>query len=108
MSTNSLQKLLALSATLPLILLLPHQAFSAEKPAQPCKVQPHAQGQSPQANNQPEESRLGDCGGVLHPPAVGDPELVKPAPNVGKMPVIPPSAVPQEGEKGNDEQRPAK
>ncbi|MGE0232865.1 MAG: hypothetical protein AB7O39_16040 [Flavobacteriaceae bacterium] len=39
--------------------------------------------------------RLADCGSVLAPPASGDPEMVKPAPDTGHMPVIPPRALPQ-------------
>jgi hypothetical protein len=34
------------------------------------------------------------CGGVLTPPAVGDPEMVEPAPDEGVTPIIPPSSVP--------------
>ena len=37
---------------------------------------------------------LDRCGGVLSPPAVGDHELVEPAPDKGVTPIIPPSAVP--------------
>lgn len=34
--------------------------------------------------------KLSDCGGVLKPPAVGDSQMEKPAPKVGRTPVIKP------------------
>ena len=40
--------------------------------------------------------KLDRCNGVLSPPPAGDPELVEPAPNEGKTPVIPPGAVPEQ------------
>jgi hypothetical protein len=40
--------------------------------------------------------KLGDCGGVLEPPDVNDPGLVKPAPETGKMPVIKPNQAPKQ------------
>jgi hypothetical protein len=38
---------------------------------------------------------LADCNGVLRPPAVGDQDLVEPAPPTGQMPVIRPGDLPQ-------------
>jgi hypothetical protein len=43
--------------------------------------------------------KLGKCGGVLQPPDVNDPGLVKPAPDTGEMPVIKPHQVPQQAPK---------
>ena len=40
--------------------------------------------------------KLDRCGSVLEPPAVGDKELIEPAPGVGTTPIIPPSALPDE------------
>ncbi|WP_246755006.1 MULTISPECIES: hypothetical protein [Rhizobium] len=49
--------------------------------------------------------KLADCRGVLKPPAVGDSELEKPAPKVGRTPVIKPGDT-QNGQQNN--QQPAK
>lgn len=38
--------------------------------------------------------KLTDCDGVLKPPATGDGQMVSPAPDAGKTPVIPPSDMP--------------
>lgn len=38
--------------------------------------------------------KLANCGSVLTPPAVGDPEIVEPAPPVGETPVIKPRELP--------------
>ncbi|WP_193354432.1 hypothetical protein [Sinorhizobium sojae] len=38
--------------------------------------------------------KLEECNGVLKPPRVGDPELVEPAPDVGRTPVIRPDELP--------------
>lgn len=38
--------------------------------------------------------KLEECNGVLKPPMVGDPELVEPAPDVGRTPVIRPDELP--------------
>lgn len=43
--------------------------------------------------------KLDKCGGVLRPPDVGDPDLVKPAPDTGEMPVIKPDQVPDQAPK---------
>ncbi|MDE1995814.1 MAG: hypothetical protein KGI75_25165 [Rhizobiaceae bacterium] len=52
----------------------------------------------PQASD---DSKLADCGGVLKPPATGDTDLEKPAPQDGKTPVIPPSKAPGQQENKN-------
>lgn len=85
----------SLAVLLPVLFLPPVDALADDKPAQPCKAEPQEQGQQPRTDNSADRSSLADCNGVLHPPTVGDPELVKPAPDVGKMPVIPPGSVPQ-------------
>lgn len=46
--------------------------------------------------------KLADCGGVLKPPAVGDSELEKPAPKVGRTPVIKPGDA-QSGQENNQQ-----
>ncbi|WP_311031528.1 hypothetical protein [Mesorhizobium koreense] len=43
--------------------------------------------------------KLGKCGGVLQPPEINDPGLVKPAPDAGEMPVIKPGEVPEQAPK---------
>jgi hypothetical protein len=43
--------------------------------------------------------KLDKCGGVLRPPDVNDPGLVKPAPDTGNMPVIRPGQVPDQAPK---------
>ena len=61
----------------------------------PCRVAP----EEPQTDGSLTET-LNDCNGVLKPPAVGDPGIVEEAPDVGKMPVIPPSALPEQQSQG--------
>ncbi len=100
---KKLQQLsLALASTLPVFLSQPASAGSQDAPTQTCKALPD--DQKPQNGKSSDNSRLGDCKGVLHPPAVGDPELVKPAPDVGTMPVIPPGSVPPNGGNGSEGQ----
>ena len=43
--------------------------------------------------------KLDRCGGVLRPPDVNDPGLVKPAPDTGNMPVIKPNQMPGQAPK---------
>ncbi|NLR97555.1 hypothetical protein HGP17_12120 [Rhizobium sp. P38BS-XIX] len=59
--------------------------------------------QAQQQKNEPSADRnnnnadkLSDCNGVLKPPTVGDSELEKPAPQVGRTPVIKPGDAPKE------------
>lgn len=47
--------------------------------------------------------KLEDCDGVLKPPKTGDPELVKPAPNKGVTPVIPPKALPDKQQENDSD-----
>lgn len=72
----------------------------AQQQKETCKVSPDKSDQKPM-NDDSESGKLDDCNGVLHPPKVGDPEMVQPAPDVGKMPVIPPKAVPNAENQGN-------
>jgi hypothetical protein len=43
--------------------------------------------------------KLDKGGGVLQPPDVNDPGLVKPAPDTGEMPVIKPNQIPEQAPK---------
>lgn len=74
--------------------------------ADPCKVVP-GDGQAATSLENPEQDTAGAgesslsatldrCGGVLTPPAVGDPAMVAPAPDAGVTPIIPPSALPED------------
>jgi hypothetical protein len=65
-------------------------------------------GQAAPAPDSNSTEKLSDCGGVLKPPAVGDSQMEKPAPEVGKMPVIKPGDT-QNGQNGQqDNQKPSK
>ncbi|MDN2578511.1 hypothetical protein [Aquibium sp. ELW1220] len=74
--------------------------------AEPCEVVPGDDAvATPLENGEQNTSSEADsslsatldrCGGVLSPPAVGDPEMVEPAPDAGVTPIIPPSAVPED------------
>lgn len=93
---NKLQQIsLVVASMLPFLFLQPLNAWSEDKPTKSCEAEPQKQGQQSQNDSSSAKDTLADCKGVLDPPAVGDPELVKPAPDVGKMPVIPPGSVPQ-------------
>lgn len=100
MNTPAFRISWVLAATLPLMLLAPLQASAAEKAAEPCKAQLPEQGQPVPGDSASGQNRVADCNGVLHPPAVGDPEMVKPAPDVGKLRIVPPDAVPQNDGNG--------
>ncbi len=72
--------------------------------ADPCEVvpggaadaqPPSGDAASPNDRNTSLSETLDRCGGVLSPPAVGDPEMVEPAPDQGETPIIPPSSVPE-------------
>ncbi|TXI00161.1 MAG: hypothetical protein E6Q76_18855 [Rhizobium sp.] len=58
---------------------------------------------TPTPDSNPSE-KLSDCGGVLKPPSVGDSKMEKPAPQVGKTPVIKPG----DTQKQQNNQQPAK
>jgi len=67
-------------------------AFANEEPAE-CEVSPGTKNEN-DAGNKEEAGTLSECDGVLHPAPVGDRELVEPAPDVGRTPVIKPKQVP--------------
>lgn len=79
----------------------------------PCRAQPdpdkntgNAQDQAGQdtttgnpdvaQDDQNLSEKLDRCNGMLKPPPTGDSDLVEPAPDEGKTPVVPPSAVPEQ------------
>lgn len=63
-------------------------------------IAPH--GSTTGQGNEPLGDRLAKSDGVLCPPAGVDPDMRAPAPNTGKMPVIPPPGSPG----GNQDVRP--
>jgi|GEM_PF-1046458 len=67
-------------------------AFADEEPVD-CEVSPGTEDKS-EAGNGEEAGTLSDCDGLLHPEPVGDRELVEPAPDVGRTPIIKPRQVP--------------
>ncbi len=81
----------------------PETPASPSDPAtDPCTVAPGVGGgTAPRSDTGPTDAgpslseTLERCRGVLAPPAVGDRDLVEPAPDQGVTPVIPPSAVPE-------------
>ena len=66
----------------------------------PCRVAPG----EPQTDGSLTET-LDDCNGVLKPPVAGDPDIVEEAPDVGKTPVIPPSALPEQQSQDRRQRR---
>lgn len=68
-------------------------------PKENCRVEPDAKPS--QNKNATPSQKLNDCGSVLRPPGVGDNDMVQPAPDVGRTPVIPPNAVPKTQNQGN-------
>jgi hypothetical protein len=66
----------------------------------PCAVDPGDvmgeahDGAEDSATGQSLAETLDECDGVLQPPSVGDADLVEPAPDAGRTPVIPPSELP--------------
>ncbi len=92
---------MSLSRTVLFPAILTSMAFTASALAQttgpetsgsdaPCRVAP-GDGEDGSLTE-----TLDDCNGVLKPPAAGDPDIVEEAPDVGKTPVIPPSALPEQ------------
>ncbi|MHA7775442.1 hypothetical protein [Roseibium sp. M-1] len=60
-----------------------------------CEVAPGTEeGDRGENATDEETSSLSDCDGVLHPAPVGDKELVEPAPDAGRTPVLQPKDVP--------------
>ncbi|MCL6707639.1 hypothetical protein M8R20_11560 [Pseudomonas sp. R2.Fl] len=65
-------------------------------PGEDCQVEPDRPGAETTPGDEEFSGKLDDCNGVLEPPPVGDPDLVEPAPPVGRTPVIPPEQVPEQ------------
>lgn len=84
--------------------LLAAPAALAAEHKENCRLIPKDRSQPSTANEASPTDKLGDCNSVLHPPGVGDKDMVQPAPDVGKMPVIPPKAVPPAKNDGNGAQ----
>ncbi|TGU89143.1 hypothetical protein EN794_045380 [Mesorhizobium sp. M00.F.Ca.ET.151.01.1.1] len=63
-----------------------------------CRVQTD-QGGKQQSGSGDLSEKLGDCGGVLKPPATGDQGMAAPAPDEGNTPVIKPGEVPPQPPK---------
>jgi hypothetical protein len=62
-----------------------------------CVLAPDAEDLTEPAEGTPDTAtdRMAECDGILAPPPTGDDEFVKPAPDTGAMPVVPPEAVPE-------------
>lgn len=78
--------------------LVASEAIAQER-QQNCRARPDSETQIPEENtgkSAKDKSKLQECDGILKPPAVGDPELVEPAPDVGRMPVIKPKNLPKQ------------
>ena len=64
---------------------------------------PAAQGEgAPKSEGQSLTEALDSCNSVLTPPRVGDGDLVEPAPDAGKTPVITPGDLPPQGNPSNN------
>lgn len=77
------------------------QENNDQLPAQPdkCRVAPDdSSSESPKLNGNmgPLDQELGGCRGVLTPPPTGDGDIIEPAPEGGKMPVVAPPEVPEQ------------
>ena len=64
-----------------------------------CQAQPEQKNSDKSNDGTGSMKKLDKCGGVLQPPDVNDPGLVKPAPETGQMPVIKPGQVPEQTPK---------
>ena len=69
----------------------------AQSPQENCQARPDNWKQGEKGDRTGSVTKkLGKCGGVLQPPEINDPGLVKPAPDAGAMPVIKPGQVPEQ------------
>ena len=69
----------------------------AHSPQENCQARPDNGKQGEKGDRTGSVTKkLGKCGGVLQPPEINDPGLVKPAPDAGAMPVIKPGQLPQQ------------
>lgn len=77
----------------------PVEATFAQAQQGECAVGVPPSGTSPNPNpgSGTLTEKLDNCNGVLKPPAVGDGEIVEPAPQTGQMPVITPNDLPKDG-----------
>ena len=80
-------------------LILPAGASYAQAEQGTCSAGPQGGTKSPdgQVPSGTLTQKLDNCNSVLTPPPVGDGEIVEPAPQTGKMPVISPDDMPQSG-----------
>jgi hypothetical protein len=77
----------------------PGQGNQAQTSQDDCQAQPDQKKSGKSNDGAGSMKKLDKCGGVLQPPDVNDPGLVKPAPETGQMPVIKPGQVPQQAPK---------
>ena len=89
----------AFTATVLSVVIVPTRAAFAQAQQGECAVGTPQTGTAPNANpgSGSLTEKLDDCNGVLKPPAVGDSEIVEPAPQTGQMPVITPNELPKDG-----------
>jgi hypothetical protein len=62
----------------------------------PCVAEPRLEQDVPTANDQELTAKLDRWNGVLKPPPTEDQEIEAQPPEIGKTPVIPPSALPEQ------------
>lgn len=98
-----MRRLFTATALLPVAVLMPAAALSQDAgtatQAERCRAEPGIDD-DPQALAR----KLEECNGVLKPPRVGDPELVEPAPDIGRTPVIRPDELPLQQHGPNAEE----
>lgn len=62
----------------------------------PCLAEPTLERDVPTANDQELTEKLDHCNGVLKPPPTEDQDIEAQPPEIGKTPVIPPTALPEQ------------
>jgi hypothetical protein len=76
----------------------PVTPVEADEAVADCEVAPgresQREGGESTETDAPSADTLSDCDGLLHPAPVGDSELVEPAPDAGRTPVIEPEDLP--------------
>lgn len=97
-----MKRLSTATSLLAIAVLIPATALSQDAgtatQAERCRAEPGIDD-DPQALAR----KLEECNGVLKPPRVGDPELVEPAPDIGRTPVIRPDELPPQQHGPNAE-----
>ena len=100
---------------LPVLLLATSEPIFAQDqgttpPPEKCRATPQPENQDRQKNKEvnPQDQqslteKLDPCNGVLKPPAVGDQEMTRPAPDVDNMPEVKPRDLP--GQQPSPEQK---